>query len=74
MMSHVGINNHPLGTLPFLLPRVIQRLVEAHASVHAGLFQTLEISNRFHGLDQQGQRARVRRNDQIVLQPPFQAK
>ena len=74
MMSHVRVNDHSLAALPFRLPRVVQRLIKAHASVHAGFFQTLEISNRFHGLDEQRQRGSVRRDDQIVLQPTFQAK
>src|SRR5881296_1809725 len=45
VMTHVRINDHSFGALPFLLPRVVERLVEAHASVHADLFQTLEIFN-----------------------------
>ncbi len=37
VMSHVCVNDHSLATLPFLLPRVVQRLVEPHASIHTGL-------------------------------------
>ena len=48
VMSHVCVNDYSLPALPFLLARVVQRLIEAHASVHAGLLQTLEILDRFH--------------------------
>src|SRR5580765_7131718 len=55
MMTHVRIDDHPAASLAFLLAGIVQRFVKAHASVHAGLFQTLEIPDRFLGLDQQGQ-------------------
>src|SRR5678809_776957 len=74
MMTHVGIDDDSTATLAFLLAGVIQRLVESPASVHASLLQTLEIPDRFLWLDQQGQSCGVRRHNQVVLQPTFQAQ
>ena len=74
MVRHVRVHDYALAALPFLLPRVVQRLVEAHASVHSGPFETPEIFYGFHRFDQQGEGGGVRRNNQIVLQPAFQTE
>src|SRR6476646_9072393 len=36
VMGHVSVDDHSPGAVPFPLPGVIQRLVETHASIHAG--------------------------------------
>ena len=62
VMRHVSVDDHSLATLPLLLPGVVQRLVETHASIHAGFLQPLKISDRILRVDQQGQRAGIRRD------------
>src|SRR5206468_9107313 len=52
VMCHVSVHDHAPATLPLLLPRVVQGLVETHASIHTGFFQPLEIPYRVLRVDQ----------------------
>ena len=74
VVSHVGVNDDSLPALPLLLTRVVHRFIEAHAAVHPGLYQSLEIPDRFRRIHQQCQRGGIRRDHQVLLQPPFQAE